>query len=62
MKKKDLEKLNEELTENSRERLDFIKFWANYIKTHSDEEWSKQQNILINSIINFKKQLPNPAS
>jgi len=33
------------------ERLEFIKFWVNYIKTHSDEEWSTQQKMLINSQI-----------
>jgi hypothetical protein len=34
------------------ERLDFIDFWVNYIKTHSDKEWSKQQNLIIDSQIN----------
>jgi hypothetical protein len=33
------------------DRLNYVKYWAEYIKTHSDEEWSRQQNILINSII-----------
>ena len=36
---------------NREERINFIKFWANYIKTHTDKEWSEQQNILINSQI-----------
>jgi len=36
---------------NKEDRLNFVKFWANYVKTHSDEEWSKQQNILIDSQI-----------
>jgi hypothetical protein len=34
---------------NKEDRLNFIDFWAHYIRTHSDEEWSRQQNILINS-------------
>lgn len=34
---------------NREERINFIKFWANYIRTHDDKEWSKQQNIIINS-------------
>lgn len=38
---------------NQEDRLNFIKYWVKYIKTHSDEEWSAQQNILINS--QFKK-------
>jgi hypothetical protein len=36
---------------NKEDRLNFVKFWANYIRTHSDKEWSEQQNILINSQI-----------
>jgi len=32
---------------NQEDRINFVKFWANYIKTHSDKEWSEQQNILI---------------
>lgn len=39
--------------DNNKERKNFIKFWANYVKTHSDEEWSKQQNKLINSQIHW---------
>lgn len=37
---------------NQEERLNFVKFWVKYIKTHSDKEWSEQQNMLINSQIN----------
>lgn len=36
---------------NKEDRVNFIKFWANYIKTHSDEDWSEQQNIVIDSQI-----------
>ncbi|MBI5872448.1 hypothetical protein HZB88_05215 [archaeon] len=35
--------------DNEEERSNFIKFWVEYIKTHSDKEWSKQQNIIIDS-------------
>lgn len=48
---------------NKEDRINFIKFWAGYIKTHPDEDWSKQQNIVIdsqiessNSIVWTKKQ------
>ena len=34
---------------NQEERMRFIDKWAEYVKTHSDREWSKQQNIIINS-------------
>lgn len=40
---------------NQRQRDEFIDFWAEYIKTHPDEEWSRQQNILINSGLNVAK-------
>ena len=39
------------------ERLEFIDKWANYIRTHSDKEWSTQQRVLIDSQIRCKKQL-----
>ena len=34
---------------NDEDRINFIKYWANYIKNNKDEDWSKQQNIIINS-------------
>ncbi len=52
--KPDLKKIRSAKTDRERnfiERLEFIKFWANYVKTHGDEEWSKQQNVLIDSQI-----------
>ncbi len=36
---------------NKEDRLNFVKFWAEYVKTHSDKEWSKQQNVVIDSQI-----------
>ena len=32
---------------NKEERLNFVTYWAEYVKTHPDEEWSKQQKKLI---------------
>ncbi|MBU0894204.1 MAG: hypothetical protein KKF48_03645 [Nanoarchaeota archaeon] len=46
------EEINREVEKNFKERLNFIKIWAEYVKTHSDEDWSEQQNILINSQFN----------
>lgn len=37
------------IKENQDERMRFIDKWAEFVKTHSDKEWSKQQNIIINS-------------
>ena len=40
---------------NNEDRMWFVEYWANYVKTHSDKEWSRQQNILINSIMKNAK-------
>lgn len=47
----DLESIKDEKERNKKDRMWFIEFWAKYIKTHSDKDWSKQQNNLINSQI-----------
>ena len=46
------EEINKEIKGNFKERLEFIKFWADYVKTHKDEDWSEQQNMLIDSQFN----------
>jgi len=35
--------------QNADERQAFIRRWAEYVRTHDDEEWSRQQNKLIDS-------------
>jgi hypothetical protein len=47
----DLNELNEFKKKNFEDRLNFINFWTDYIKKHSDEEWSKQQATIIDSQI-----------
>lgn len=42
---------------NQKERLAFIDLWAEYVLSHSDEDWSRQQNILINSQIQNARKL-----
>jgi hypothetical protein len=49
--------LEEENKKNFEERLKFIDFWANYVKTHSDKEWSSQQKVLIDSQIKSANEL-----
>jgi len=44
-----LQELEEDMSKNFKERMNFVTYWANYVKTHKDEEWSEQQNTLINS-------------
>jgi hypothetical protein len=47
------------------ERKEFIKFWADYVRTHSDKDWSEQQKKLIDSQIKsvreFYKKNPEIA-
>ena len=45
------EEIEKEIKNNFIERLKFVKLWAEYVKTHEDEDWSEQQNMLINSQI-----------
>lgn len=40
---------------NKEERLNFVKYWAEYVRTHSDEDWSRQQKKLIDG--QFKNKL-----
>lgn len=41
---------------NHKQREWFIEYWVKYMKTHSDSEWSRQQNSLINSVLQSAKQ------
>lgn len=34
---------------NTEQRRAMIKRWAEYVRTHDDEEWSRQQNRLIDA-------------
>ena len=43
--------------DNKENRMNFVEYWAEYVKTHSDEEWSRQQNILIDSQIKNARSL-----
>ncbi|MBR9691620.1 hypothetical protein GOV06_02440 [Candidatus Woesearchaeota archaeon] len=40
---------------NQKERFEFIDFWVEYMKTHEDKEWSRQQAIIINSVLKRTK-------
>ncbi len=42
--------------DNKEERLNFVRFWANYIKNCEDDKvWSRQQNVLIDSQLKTAK-------
>jgi hypothetical protein len=32
-----------------RERIKFVDLWADYVRTHSDKEWSRQQKVIVDS-------------
>ncbi len=37
--------------ENQKERMNFIDLWSKYVLEHPDKEWSRQQNMIINSCL-----------
>jgi len=39
------------MNSNQKQRMDFVGYWANYVRTHADKDWSAQQNIIINSCL-----------
>ena len=56
--KVNIKELKEDVEKNKQERLWFVNYWADYVKTHSDKDWSKQQNVLINSMMQNSKNYP----
>ena len=43
---------------NKEDRMNFVKYWAEYVRTHPDEDWSKQQKLLINSQMKNARSSP----
>lgn len=41
--------------DNRKERMRFVDFWSKYVREHSDKEWSRQQNVIINSCLRSSK-------
>ncbi len=41
---------------NKQDRDWYVKFWANYVRTHKDSEWGRQQNVFINSLMQSARQ------
>lgn len=42
---------------NQEERMKFVDYWAEYVRTHSDKDWGRQQAVLINSQLKNNIQL-----
>lgn len=43
------------IDENRKDRIWFVKKWANYVLKNKDKIWSKQQNVIINSNLKSAK-------
>lgn len=41
---------------NDQDRMWFVEYWAKFVRNNPDEVWSKQQNVLINSMMQNAKQ------
>ena len=41
---------------NKEDRMNFVKYWADYVRKNPDKIWSRQQNILINSQIKSARE------
>ena len=39
------------IQENDKDRRRFVLKWAEYVRTHDDKDWSRQQNVIINSAL-----------
>jgi hypothetical protein len=50
--------LDREHERNRQQRLEFVKFWADYVRTHPDEEWARQQTVVIDGQVDP----PSPAT
>lgn len=48
--------LDREHERNRQQRLAFVKHWAEYVRTHPDEEWARQQKVVIDG------QVPSPPA
>ena len=46
---------------NKEDRMNFVKYWAEYIRTHPDEDWSRHQKLLINSQMKNARSSPLSA-
>lgn len=49
--------LKEKHARNREERIQFIKEWAEYVRTHPDDDWGEQVNRLVNSQIQAARRV-----
>ena len=43
--------------DNKEERMNFVDYWADYVRTHAAKDWSTQQNVIINSQIQSARSI-----
>lgn len=43
---------------NTEDRMNLVRYWAEYVRTHDDQDWSKQQKILIDGQLDHAKHAP----
>ena len=46
-----IEVMEKERDANSKQRLEWVRYWTDYMKKNSNEVWSRQQADLINSVM-----------
>lgn len=46
---------------NREDRMNFVEYWADFVRSNPDKVWSKQQRILIDSMMQNAKQFPLSA-
>ena len=54
---KDSRTVEDVLEANQRERREFIKEWAEYVRTHPDEDWGAQVNKLVDAQLESARHL-----
>lgn len=54
---KDSRTVEDVLEANHRERRNFIKEWAEYVRTHPDEDWGAQVNKLVDAQLESARHL-----
>jgi hypothetical protein len=53
----DLPDLERKHARNREERIQFIREWAEYVRTHPDDDWGEQVNKLVNSQIRAARRV-----
>jgi hypothetical protein len=56
LNRKDLKDLEEDIRLNRKQRMEFIDMYAEWLKKTPNKEWSRQQNMIINSGFRSRKK------